>query len=482
MLYQKVILFLLTMVFLQHLNAQCPADPLPQAVNGYGADGIYTQSSVVFNNPVKSNQNVYVYYPSTGAPAPTVFFSHAYAARDEDRYRETIKHLNSLGYTVVYPQYPTILSSQAERYDILWEGFKKAATDYPQYIDTTQVAFFGHSFGGGATPRMTLNGLSEGWGVEAMYIMAPWYSYDLMDIDLNSFPVDIKMVMMMMEDDDVNDHRIGIDIYKNISITAANKAFYILSADTESGCTLVADHAMPLESGSEGVFNGSDFWNWYHMDALLDYAFTGSVLGQDVSLGNGSYNQQYWGTWWTGQDYNYLATPATNPQPSNAESFFQFPCSDTAENPRATHCNDYMAGPTTLLDEGFESGTFNGWTVTGNPLVSTGADSSGTYGARVRKLSSIQKQVSTAGYNTVALEYMRRTKNMDNGEYLTVEWSVNGSNWTAVEQTQSTSWGLTSVTLPAGAGNSTGFRVRFITNGSVNNERADIDGIVIVGQ
>ncbi len=141
-----------------------------------------------------------------------------------------------------------------------------------------------------------------------------------------------------------------------------------------------------------------------------------------------------------------------------------------------------QTNPVILLDEGFESGTFNGWTVTGNPLVSTGADSSGTYGARVRKLSSIQKQVSTAGYNTVALEYMRRTKNMDNGEYLTVEWSVNGSNWTPVEQTQSTSWGLTSVTLPAGAGDSTGFRVRFKTSASANNERADIDEIVITAQ
>lgn len=318
--------------------ANCPVDPLPQASSGYGADGPYSQSVASFKNPLKSSQKVYVYYPSTGSAAPTVFFSHAYGARDTASYAATIEHLNSKGYTVVYAQYPTIFSTVEQRYDILWRGFKEAASRYPQYIDTDQVAFFGHSFGGGATPRMTLNGINEGWGIDdiAMYIMAPWYAIDLTDNDLSNFPSDVKMVMLVTEDDPTNDHEMALDLYHNISISNANKAYYILSSDTESGCTLVADHAMPLESGSNGEVDGLDYWNWYHMDALLDYAFTGNSVAQDIALGNSSTAQKFWGTWWTTNDYAPISI-LTNPLPSNSQSFYQFPCNDS-DNPRQHAC------------------------------------------------------------------------------------------------------------------------------------------------
>jgi len=318
-------------------HADCPIDPLPQATDGYGANGPHTQSVDAFTNAESSSETVYVYRASMGSAAPTIFFSHAWGARDPAAYAGMIEHLNSLGYTVVYAQYPTLGASMSQRYAILWGGFKEAASRYPQYIDTSQVAFFGHSLGGGATPRMTLNGINEGWGNGgvSMYIMAPWYALELTDDDLSNFPTDVKMVMMVMQDDPTNDHEMALDVYHNIAISQTNKAYYILQGDTQDDCILVADHAMPLEGGQNGELDGLDYWNWYHMDALVDYAFTGNRTAQDIALG-GSEAQTYWGTWWTATDYQPINV-SLDPLPSNPQSAYQFPCSDNA-NPRAYAC------------------------------------------------------------------------------------------------------------------------------------------------
>lgn len=318
-------------------QSACPAIPLAQATSGYGSNGSYSRGYVSFTNPQNLLQKVYVYYPSGGTPAPTVFFSHAYGARDVGVYAGTIAHLNSRGYAVVFAQYPT-LGAATGKYDVLWRGFKEAASRYPNLVDTRRVAFFGHSFGGGATPRMMLNGIQNGWGSsgKAMFIMAPWYSLNLSDSDLAAFDATVKMNVMVYDDDLTNDHEMAIDIFHNIAIPYTDKAFFKVFSDTESSCTLIADHALPMELNN-GELDGLDWWNWYHMDALLDYAFTDNVAAQDIALGGGSAVQTYWGTWWTGSAY----TPAQvvlDPLPSDPSSAYEFSC-ESADNPRADACN-----------------------------------------------------------------------------------------------------------------------------------------------
>lgn len=315
-------------------QAACPSEPVPQASSGYGANGSYSSASLSFNNPESGTQKVYVFYPVGGTPAPTIFFSHPYGGRNPDRYSEMIEHLNSLGYAVVYPQYPT-LGSASNKYNILWAGMEAAVDNYSSYLDTSQVAFFGHSFGGGATPRMTLNGLNEGWGSSgaAMYIMAPWYSLNLSDSDLSNFDTDVKMSMVVFDDDSVNDHEMAIDVFENIAIPGSGKAFFKVYSDTESSCTLTADHGTPNNVELDGL----DFWSWYHMDALLDYTFTGNSTAQNIALGGGSFEQKYWGTWWTNSDYA-PAQISTDPLPSNPSSSYTFECDDSS-NPRAHACD-----------------------------------------------------------------------------------------------------------------------------------------------
>ena len=136
----------------------------------------------------------------------------------------------------------------------------------------------------------------------------------------------------------------------------------------------------------------------------------------------------------------------------------------------------------TIFFGGFESGNFSaeGWVISGNPVVHTGADRGGTYGARIRRTSWIEKSVSTAGYEDIELTYARRTRRMDSGEYLHVEY-WNGSGWVLIEQTQSTSWGYPSWSLGADANDNGSFKLRFRTNANRNNERGDVDDVELIG-
>jgi hypothetical protein len=81
----------------------------------------------------------------------------------------------------------------------------------------------------------------------------------------------------------------------------------------------------------------------------------------------------------------------------------------------------------------------------------------------------------------VDLAYDRQTSNYDGGELLTVEWSADGSNWNTVENTSTTSWGTTSVTLPAGAAGQAALQIRFSSNANKNNEGAYVDNVLVSG-
>jgi len=136
----------------------------------------------------------------------------------------------------------------------------------------------------------------------------------------------------------------------------------------------------------------------------------------------------------------------------------------------------------TIFFGGFESGNFSaeGWVTSGNPVVHTGADRGGTYGARIRNTSWIEKSVSTAGYDTIELSYARRTRRMDSGEFLHVEY-WNGSSWILLEATQGTSWGYPTWSLGSDANDNASFRIRFRTNANRNNERGDVDDVELIG-
>lgn len=142
-------------------------------------------------------------------------------------------------------------------------------------------------------------------------------------------------------------------------------------------------------------------------------------------------------------------------------------------------------GPVTLFEDGFESGNFGagGWVLSNNrPRVKPAAARTGSWGARVRRASSIERAVSTAGFSNVRLEYSRRTRNLDAGETFAIEW-FNGTFWNTVEVIGNTNnqWSDVSVDLPASAANNSAFRVRFTVSASEGKERGDVDDVRVIG-
>jgi len=136
-----------------------------------------------------------------------------------------------------------------------------------------------------------------------------------------------------------------------------------------------------------------------------------------------------------------------------------------------------------LFSDGFESGNFTtgGWTTQNtNAIVSTKAKLTGAYGAKLAGTTWMQKAVSTVGKSTIYVQYARKTAGLDAGEYLYVEWSIDGSVWNNLETTQATAWASQDFTCGSGANNNANFRVRWRTNASAaNTEYAYVDDVVV---
>ena len=142
------------------------------------------------------------------------------------------------------------------------------------------------------------------------------------------------------------------------------------------------------------------------------------------------------------------------------------------------------AGPTSLFSDEFESGGFSsgGWsTQNGNASVTGAAAFTGSFGAKLKKTTWIEKALSTSGFATIHVKYARKTSNkLDSGEFLYAEWH-DGTSWTELESTQETSWASKDWTLGSGADNNASFKVRFRLNASANNETAFVDDVEILG-
>jgi len=140
----------------------------------------------------------------------------------------------------------------------------------------------------------------------------------------------------------------------------------------------------------------------------------------------------------------------------------------------------------TIFSDGFESGNFTagGWTTqNSNATVATKAKYTGAYGAKLAGTTWMQKAVSTVGKSNIHVKYARKTAGLDAGEYLYVEWSIDGSVWNNLETTQSTTWASRDFACGAGANNNANFRVRWRTNANTaSTEYAYVDDVLISGQ
>lgn len=335
------ILFYLFLILPFLAGAQYSDPNVGKPTSGYGSDGTYTVASEAFNNDNFNGQNIVIYHPQEiTTPVPTIFYSHAYGGNNPLYIKGLTDFVAKKGYAFVFVPYQTTGVSVPLRYENLLEGFRKAARDYPNIIDTTRVGFMGHSFGGGASFGNSFTCFTENnWGSNGrfIYASAEWYSYNISQNDLQNFPNDVKLVTEIYESDSTNDHRLAADIFRNISISNAEKDFLILPRDTVNGYVYLADHNTP---NTIIALNAHDYYGIYRiLDALADYTWNGSTAAKNVCLGNGSAAQV---TLPGGLKPMIQTDSPTITRPMNS---YEFPC-DSTINLRITYCE-----PLSLVDE-----------------------------------------------------------------------------------------------------------------------------------
>jgi len=310
---------------------------IPPISSGYGANGPYSADIETVDNPTFSRKPVLVFLPhGLSGKRPVIFFAHGYGPGDWQTNDALIEHIVSLGYVVVFSSYPMVLSDMNGRYDALWKGCQAAADTFGDRMDLTRVGFVGHSFGGGATPAMAYRGIVQNkWGSNGAFLMelAPWYAYQITNTQLTEFPSRVVLAVEAYDNDSVNDHRIGIDLYKNTPVT--EKYYFLVQSATIDGNKVVADHATPgrnisLRQKQYGVFRP--------FDALADEAFNGSVGAHNAlqtmcataapSPGQGTVKTEV---------YQPLRLE-TDPTPDHPESFYRNPWSNE-QNPRRPSLN-----------------------------------------------------------------------------------------------------------------------------------------------
>lgn len=330
----KRILYTTLNVLVPALTFSQYSDPnVGKPASGYGSDGPYTVAQEVFDNPNFTGQNVVVFHPQEiTTPVPTVFYSHAYGGNNPNYIYGLTNFVAKKGYALVFVPYQTVGVTVDQRYQNLLEGFRKAARDYPNIIDTTKVGFMGHSFGGGASFGNAYTCFTENnWGSAGkfIYALAQWYSFHIDQTQLQNFPSGVKLVTEIFETDSTNDHRMAADIFRNISINNAEKDFLLLQQDTVNGYVYSAEHNVP---SCLTDFNAFDYYGIYRiLDALMDYSWNQNTSAKLVCLGNG--------------DPAQVTMPAgfkpmlqtDQPTVDRPEGSFQFPC-DTVFNLRQSYC------------------------------------------------------------------------------------------------------------------------------------------------
>lgn len=311
--------------------------PIQPPASGYGADGTHQVGETSFANPQYTGTKVTIFYPlDLNSPRPTIFYSHPYGGENKEYNRGLFEFIAKKGYVVVFVPYPTSGVSVDERYSTLWAGFTKAAADYTNLIDTKKVGFMGHSFGGGASIALSYKAFTEnGWGQDGRFLftMAPWYNYQISPQQLQSFPSNVKMITQIYDEDNYNDHRMAIDIFKHINIADNEKDFIYIKPSTVAGYTYRTDHVLP---NSRSAFDALDYYGVYRLlDAMIDYSFNYNQAAKSVALGNGS-PAQITMPGFNGQSMASLIV-TDNPSPLYSQSKYMFPCA-SPENPRIGNC------------------------------------------------------------------------------------------------------------------------------------------------
>jgi hypothetical protein len=305
--------------------------------SGYGADGKYAVSVDSVRESGAQKRMLYAYHPVNPAvKSPVVFFLPGQTVGSPSAYNNLIRHLASRGNTVMYVPFRErkIKNEQLEEYRNLLSAVNDAAKAFTSNLDTSRIGFVGHSFGAGAIPFLAWKIIVDrGWGSQGafLYIMAPWYVFDMEPEQFEQFPSKVNMIVEVFEDDLVNDHRIAVDLFNAMSIPDSQKMYTMVQTDTGNGCMLTANNFVP--ASRDDIQSPLAVYGVYRLiDALADYSFFGNKNAREISLGDGTPDQKFMGSWPDGRAVAALYVTRSPSTKRTQQSFVNF--WDKPMNPR----------------------------------------------------------------------------------------------------------------------------------------------------
>ncbi len=303
---------------------------IPPITEGFGAHGPYSMKWDSIPHPTWKHHVVSVFYPeSISFPRPVVFFCHGYSKSNPLNYLPLIMHMVSKGFIVVFSPYQNVAFDPkgVKKYSTMMAGFDAAVAKYGGKMDTSRIAYVGHSYGAGAIPAVALDGIvNRKWGENGafLFLMAPFYSYEMDEIKLKLFPKSVIMVIEVYDQDRLLDHRMAISLFNQIGIPKDNKNFLFVYSDSCNNVVLRADHNTPkgpFDPHSEE--DALDQYGIYRIfDALAAAAFDRKTHGREVALGSGALTT-YMGKWANGKPVIPLYA-TKNPVPNHPQDYYAF--------------------------------------------------------------------------------------------------------------------------------------------------------------
>lgn len=137
-----------------------------------------------------------------------------------------------------------------------------------------------------------------------------------------------------------------------------------------------------------------------------------------------------------------------------------------------------------LFSDGFESGDFaaGGWTTQNvRAVVKAVAANEGAFGARLKRATWIERQISTVGFTDIELSVDHRCNNYEAPDELVIEY-WNGAAWIVVHATDEIQWHNRNYALGSDAENNPNLAIRLRTTADAAKERSDVDNVVLTGK
>ncbi len=233
--------------------------PIPRAVSGYAAFDPSTVKVEKLSNPYFPGTSIDIYIPSDiSSPRPVLFFAPGWGDTKSTSYEMLLRFVAAKGTIAIYAPH----SIDSYNTDDLYNAFIYAVSYSNDTIDTSRIAFAGHSYGGGAIFHLLQKVVSEkGWGSNGkfLYAMAPWIAFDMQPSDLADFPANTRLIISQFEEDFSTDPRIPISLFVHLPIPERYKRYLTARSATIDGYHYYANHGTPASSKTS-------------YDALDDYA------------------------------------------------------------------------------------------------------------------------------------------------------------------------------------------------------------------